>query len=131
MPCLFKSRKQNYGIKSIIQVLHMTWEPLTSEEQFIAILDQSVSQPVIIFKHSTRCSISAMAKRSFEFGWPLEVNIPVYLLDLITYRSVSNLIAAKLSVVHQSPQVLLIKNGKCIYNASHEDINAAYLSSLV
>lgn len=109
----------------------MTWEPLTSEEQFIAILDQSVSQPVIIFKHSTRCSISAMAKRSFEFGWPLEVNIPVYLLDLITYRSVSNLIAAKLSVVHQSPQVLLIKNGKCIYNASHEDINAAYLSSLV
>jgi bacillithiol system protein YtxJ len=61
----------------------------------------------------------------------LQANAEVYLLDLIAYRSVSNLIADKLSVVHQSPQALLLKDGKCIYNASHADINAAYISSLV
>jgi bacillithiol system protein YtxJ len=72
-----------------------------------------------------------MAKRTFEMTWPSSANAEVYLLDLITYRSVSNLIAERLSVIHQSPQALLIKDGKCIYYASHEDINASYISTLV
>ena len=109
----------------------MQWIALTAKEKFASLLEQSKINPVLIFKHSTRCSVSAMAKRSFEQAWPTSANAEVYLLDLIAYRSVSNLIADKLSVVHQSPQALLLKDGKCIYNASHEDINAAYISSLV
>ncbi len=109
----------------------MQWLALSSEEKFASLLEQSKINPVLIFKHSTRCSVSAMAKRSFELAWPTSSSTEVYLLDLISFRSVSNLIADKLSVVHQSPQALLIKDGKCIYNASHEDINAAYISSLV
>jgi bacillithiol system protein YtxJ len=109
----------------------MQWTALTSEEKFASLLEQSNIKPILIFKHSTRCSISAMAKRAFEFAWPSTTNTEVYFLDLIAYRSVSNLIAEKLSVVHQSPQVLLIKDGKCIYNASHEDLNASYISTLV
>lgn len=109
----------------------MQWLALSSEEKFASLLEQSKINPVLIFKHSTRCSVSAMAKRSFELAWTSPANVEVYLLDLIAYRSVSNMIAEKLSVVHQSPQALLIKDGKSIYNASHEDINAAYISSLV
>ena len=69
----------------------MQWIALTTEEKFASLLEQSKINPVLIFKHSTRCSVSAMAKRSFEQAWPTSANAEVYLLDLIAYRSVSNL----------------------------------------
>lgn len=99
----------------------MEWKTLDNEEQLNVIIEQSNSSPVIIFKHSTRCSISAMAKsRLYKEQTP--ENITFYYLDLIAYRSLSNKIADVFSVVHESPQVLLIKNGECVYEESHNGI---------
>lgn len=91
--------------------------------------DLSFQKPVLFFKHSTRCSISSMAKDRFERGWIYseEEIIPVY-LDLISYREISNRMADMYGVVHQSPQVLLIKKGECVHSASHNSIDAGRLS---
>jgi bacillithiol system protein YtxJ len=102
----------------------MTWEQLTEEAQLEAIIKQSQKEPVVIFKHSTRCSISAMAKNRLERVETPE-NVVFYYLDLIRYRSVSNKIAEMFQVWHESPQVLLIRNGECIYDESHGGIDMA------
>jgi bacillithiol system protein YtxJ len=110
--------------------------PLTDFEQLTDIINQSKSEeikPFFIFKHSTRCSISAMALSRIERGWQAKLpDQPVYYLDLITYRSLSDQIARQFNVQHESPQLLMIKNGQCVYYASHNAIhpedaaNAAY-----
>ena len=79
--------------------------------------------PIIIFKHSPRCSISNMAKSRLERNWPSHVNIPIYLIDVLLQRNISNFIAEKFNVTHQSPQILVINNGNCIYNESHNGIS--------
>lgn len=79
----------------------------------------------IIFKHSTRCSISLMAKKKFELDWDsLPANIPIYFLDLLKFRDLSNSIATIFKVHHESPQLLLIKDGACIFESSHSEISA-------
>ncbi|MFN0290791.1 bacillithiol system redox-active protein YtxJ [Pedobacter helvus] len=86
----------------------------------------------LIFKHSTRCSISLMAKRSFERDWevvPAEVNC--YFLDLINHRDISAYIAETFQVHHESPQLLLIKDGECILDASHSDISADEVAEVI
>ncbi|MDQ3290391.1 MAG: bacillithiol system redox-active protein YtxJ, partial [Bacteroidota bacterium] len=93
----------------------MKWNALTSGEQLESIKAESEQQPVIIFKHSTSCSISATAKSRLERQWDdagLE-NVKPYYLDLLSYRSVSNQIASTFDVRHESPQLLLIRNGEC------------------
>lgn len=84
--------------------------------------EQSKLQPVVIFKHSTRCSISSMAKHRLEREAPAE-NVAFYFLDLLQHRSLSNKIAEDYSIHHESPQVLIIRNGECIYEDSHNGIN--------
>jgi len=86
------------------------------------IKEQSKQQPVVIFKHSTRCSISSMAKNRLERETPTG-NVLFYYLDLIRYRPVSNKIVEDFQVHHESPQVLLIKSGECIYEESHNGIS--------
>jgi bacillithiol system protein YtxJ len=86
----------------------------------------------LIFKHSTRCPVSAMAKRRFEMDWdviPSEVSL--HFLDLIAYRPVSAHIAETFQVHHESPQILLIKNGDCILDASHGDISADEVAEVI
>lgn len=100
----------------------MNWVPLTEESQLGQILEQSRQQPVVIFKHSTRCSISSMAKSRLEREKPAG-NILFYYLDLIRYRPISNKIAEDFHVPHESPQVLVIKNGECTYEESHNGID--------
>lgn len=100
----------------------MNWIDLTSEEQLAQINEQSNTQPVVIFKHSTRCSISNMAKGRLERETAPD-NVPFYYLDLIRFRNVSNKIAEDYSVHHESPQVLVIKNGECTYDESHNGIS--------
>lgn len=100
----------------------MNWTLLESAEQ----LDELKKKPgsSIIFKHSTRCSISMMAKRRFELEWDeLPKDVSLYFLDLIKYRDLSNKIAADFHVHHESPQMLLIKNGECILDQSHGAIS--------
>jgi bacillithiol system protein YtxJ len=108
----------------------LNWLHLTSEKEFNDFLLESEEKPVAFFKHSTRCSISSMAKDRLENTWNLEEVVPVY-LDLIAYRDVSNLMAQKLNVPHESPQLLLVKNGKCIYHASHSDIRTESLKNYI
>jgi bacillithiol system protein YtxJ len=101
----------------------MNWIPLENIGQLDAI--KSATGHSILFKHSTRCSISLMAKRKFEFEWDaLPAETPIYFLDLIKHRDVSNAIADVFQVHHESPQLLLIKDGECIYETSHSDISA-------
>lgn len=96
------------------------WIQLTELSQLEEIKNNEV--PSIIFKHSTRCSISGIALRTFENSFDIE-GVKVYFLDLISFRSISNEIADKFDVFHQSPQALVIKNGTSIYDASHGDID--------
>lgn len=100
----------------------MNWIALTDEEQLEIIKQESEKQPIAIFKHSTRCSISSMAKMRLERAETPQ-NISFYYLDLIRYRSLSNKIADLFKVHHESPQVLLIKNGECVYDESHNGID--------
>lgn len=96
----------------------MNWESLSSEQQF---LDLLAHQPLFaVFKHSTRCSVSSMAKNRVERHW--DFDFPIYYLDLLQYRSVSNLIASKSNIEHQSPQLIVFREGKAIYDASHNGI---------
>jgi bacillithiol system protein YtxJ len=100
----------------------MDWISLTSSAQLADIIEKSKHQPQLIFKHSTRCSISSMAKNRLERTTPPE-NIEFYYLDLISYRELSTKIAEDFDVFHESPQVILIKNGECSYDESHSGIN--------
>lgn len=109
----------------------INWIPLTDLGQLNEIMELSHQQPVAIFKHSTRCSISRMALKQFENEFDLEGVVAPYFLDLISYRDVSNEIANRFQVVHQSPQLLLIKEGKSVYDASHSDIDAEELKGRV
>jgi bacillithiol system protein YtxJ len=94
-------------------------------EQFDEIDEVSQTKPVVLFKHSTRCSISRMALKQFdaEFNYP-EEKIDWYLLDLLNHRDLSNEIASRYNVMHQSPQIIVIRNGKAVFNASHDSISA-------
>lgn len=102
----------------------MKWKVLSDLSQLEMLVNESATIPVLIFKHSTRCSISDAALSRLERNWneDAEKAMKPYYLDLIAYRSISNEVAQRFGVEHQSPQVLIIKDGKCIYSASHFDI---------
>ncbi len=102
----------------------LQWNILSDLGQLNEIINLSHDKPVVIFKHSTRCSVSRMALKQFENEFDFQDEVTPYFLDLIAFRDVSNEIANRFDVVHQSPQIILIKEGKAIYNASHSDIDA-------
>lgn len=103
----------------------MDWINLNSVEQLNEINEKSSEKTQIIFKHSTRCSVSSFAKRilTSEYSDEVKQEADVYYLDLIAFREVSNEIVAKFNVMHESPQILVIKNGVCTFNASHSDVS--------
>ena len=104
----------------------MKWLPIESLADLNKAVEDSnmeTTKAILIFKHSTRCAISSTAKFRFESFWKNDINFPAYYLDLIKYRELSNQIAIDFNVWHESPQVLVIKNGKCIFNASHLSIS--------
>ena len=99
----------------------MNWITLNTIEQLNLIKEASFSKPQVIFKHSTTCSISKMAFSRFERA-EAPNTIDFYYLDLLNYRPISSEIADLFHVYHESPQVLLIKNGECTYDESHYGI---------
>ncbi len=102
----------------------MNWSKLEKIDVLEQIKTESIEKPILIFKHSTTCSISATALNRLERKWnpaKLPKLVPYY-LDLLRYRDISNQIAHVFGVEHQSPQILLIANGKCVYHTSHLDI---------
>lgn len=117
-------KKENTDKSSYIH-----WIALTSYEQLEEIKKQSDSEAVLIFKHSTRCGISSMVKRQFEGLFAEEhQSLKVYYLDLLNYRSISNEIATVFQIVHQSPQLIVIRNKNVVFNASHYDITEVNLT---
>jgi len=109
----------------------INWNELTDLVQLDEIIAISNEKPVAIFKHSTKCSVSRMALKQFENEFNSPDKITPYFLDLIAHRDISNEIANRFGVTHQSPQLILIKNGKAIYNVSHSDIDAESLNAKV
>jgi bacillithiol system protein YtxJ len=103
------------------------WIPLTFVGQLDEIVAFSEQKPVVIFKHSTRCSISRFSLKQFEREFDFEVD--AYFLDLLEHRDISNEIATRFNVYHQSPQLLLIKDGKSVYDVSHDAIDATELKA--
>ena len=110
---------------------NVNWIPLQLMGQLDEIIALSKEKPVLIFKHSTRCSISRFALKQFENEFDLQNQIDAYFLDLLEFRAVSNEIASRFGIMHQSPQLLLIKDGKVLYDASHSDIQANELKKYI
>ncbi len=103
----------------------MNWNTLTSPEQIEEIKKLSEQKPVLIFKHSTRCSISSMSLDRLLRKWQDSDGdkLEPFYLDLIAYRDISDLVAREFGVFHQSPQAIIIKNGEAIYDSSHFNIS--------
>lgn len=108
----------------------MNWIQLTTLDQLQEI--KAATGYSAIFKHSTRCSISMMARKRFEIDWSaIPEGTPLFFLDLIAYREVSNAVAEIFQVHHESPQLLLIKDGECIYETSHGEISAEEMAEQI
>jgi bacillithiol system protein YtxJ len=100
----------------------MKWIHLTDEVQLKHIIETSKEKAQVIFKHSSRCSISSVAlQRLQKANQPGGVDF--YFLDLIKYRSISRQVEELFKVRHESPQALVIKNGQCVFNESHLSID--------
>lgn len=111
---------------------NIVWNELTQLKQLDEIVEESAEISVVIFKHSTRCSISRMALKTFEREYVIEEGkAKPYFLDLLEHRDISNEIASRFDVQHQSPQLILIKNGKAVYNTSHSDIDAGIVKDRI
>ncbi|MCU0428875.1 MAG: bacillithiol system redox-active protein YtxJ [Cytophagaceae bacterium] len=111
----------------------MDWIELTEESTLEKIKQDSAAKTVVIYKHSTRCSISGAALDRLERKWSAEdfKQVDAYYLDLLAYRSISNKIATMFYVEHQSPQVLVIRQGRCVYHQSHFDIQYQELKEVL
>jgi bacillithiol system protein YtxJ len=109
----------------------LTWQSIQSDADLDLALQRSHEKPVVIFKHSTRCPVSSMALRLFEHEWSYGPDqVEPFFLDLIAFRPISNRIAQELAVDHESPQLIVVKNGRAIYDRSHNAISAGALSEL-
>lgn len=110
----------------------MNWIALNEESQLIKLISNSSNKPSLIFKHSTRCGISRMALKSFEKEYSIDQSeVDIYFLDLLNYRDLSNEIADRLKIQHQSPQVLVLKNETVVYSDSHYSINANTIKEIL
>lgn len=110
----------------------VNWTSLASIAEVEDVIEQSQLVPCLIFKHSTRCSISSFAKSRLERDWGFtEEQLPAFYLDLISNRDVSNFVSAHFGVDHESPQVLMIHKGHCVYDTSHLDISVEQLQNQI
>lgn len=106
------------------------WIALTSEADLNKIIENSDHKPQIIFKDSTTCGISAHAKERLQEGYlPIEGKADFHYLDLLSWRPISNLVAQTLGVMHQSPQIIVLKDKKVVYTSSHHAINPAVIAT--
>lgn len=113
----------NKSVKKEEQKSFINWIPLTSLAQLKQIKEQSKKEPIAIFKHSTRCGISSMVIKRFVSNFDEDLkDFKVYYLDLLSYRDLSKEVGYEFQVLHQSPQLLVVKNKEVIAHASHYDI---------
>lgn len=108
------------------------WIPLTTVEQLMTVAGTTDEKPILLFKHSTRCGISAMAKNNLERNWSSgDEFCDSYYLDLLAHRDVSDKIAEITGIQHQSPQAIVIRGKEIIYDESHSAINARRIESVL
>lgn len=108
----------------------LPWKNLTEEAQLDALVNESHQRPVFIFKHSTRCGISSMVLSRFESELEPTDDYGMYYLDLLAFRSLSDKVAERFQVWHQSPQLIVLKNGEVVHHSSHNSISASVLQPL-
>jgi len=114
------------------EVKQLPWKKLTSVDQLDSIVEESKVTPVAIFKYSTRCGISSIVMRQFERAYDLDMDqMKLYYLDLLAFRNVSDEVSINFQVMHQSPQLIVIKNGITVAHASHHGIRASELRNFI
>ena len=110
----------------------LPWIPLNTTAQLSYINEKSKSKTQIVFKHSTRCGISRMVMKQFVASYTLtDKEADLYYLDLLSYREISNEVGYAFQVFHESPQILIIKNGVVVAHASHGGVNAIELPEYI
>lgn len=121
-----------FGTRSSNEERSLPWIALDKLTQLDEIIKNSYQKPQLLFKHSTRCGISSMVLRQFESNYPfIDNEVDLFYLDLLSYRAISNEIAIRFGVYHESPQLLIVKNGQVIKHASHGTINDLDLMDLL
>lgn len=126
--------KNIFGNKTSKEVeeTYLNWTPLISVDEINTIKEISKRQAILIFKHSTRCGISRVVIKKFESLFNEEnKQLKVYYLDLLNFREVSSKLSEVFQVTHQSPQLLVIKNGISINDESHYEIIKVNLSKYI
>lgn len=112
--------------------INESWKILEDEQQIDDIIRASHEKPVAIFKHSIRCGISSMAKYQLEENWDISgEELDFYYLDLINHRSVSNMVAEVFNIIHQSPQIIVVKAGRVVFSTTHHKINKTALRNAI
>lgn len=120
-----------FSIKSKQEKKEFPWIELTTSDQLKEAIENSTVCPILLFKHSTRCSISSMAKSRFENNWTQKEICNLYCLDLLTFSSISNEIADLTGIEHHSPQVIVIKNKQVIYEETYTSIDAKKIEKIL
>ena len=123
--------KKLFGSKEPKEEKVLPWIPLTTLGQLNSISEKSKLKTQLIFKHSTRCGISRMVMSQFSELYNTDANAELYYLDLLNYREVSNEVGYQFQVLHQSPQLLVIKNEVAVAHASHGGIIDMNLNTLI
>ena len=110
----------------------LPWIEMNSSEDLSKAINESQQETVAIFKHSTRCGVSRMILKMFESDLKkLDFeNTKFYFLDLIAHREVSNEIADKLNVRHESPQLIVLRNNEVVHHSSHQSISAGKIKEV-
>lgn len=108
------------------------WKTIESDEALMSLIEVTNEKPVLFFKHSTRCSISTMAKHRFEQEWDNNnSSVELCFIDLLRFRSVSNLLTELSGVQHQSPQVIVLFAGEVLYEGSHSGIQTREIRKML
>jgi bacillithiol system protein YtxJ len=110
----------------------LNWNDLNELDQLDILIEESEKKAILIFKHSTRCGISRMVLNGFERDFDtLDDKVKLYYLDILNYRDLSNEISSRFGIWHESPQLLIFRNGKVVYHASHGQIDAKNVEKFI
>ena len=113
-------------------LVKVNWVPLNDLDVIEEAIALSYEKPVVLFKHSTRCSISRFALKQFENEYDLsKEQIEPFFLDLLNHRDISNEIATRFNIEHQSPQMIVLKGGVAVFSSTHSDIEAGILKKFI
>lgn len=114
------------------EIVEVPWHMLNQIDQLDVLIEESKDRPVAIFKHSTRCGVSRSVLKMFEKNYRLqEDKMKLYFMDILTNRDISNEIATRFQIPHESPQMIVIRDGKAVHHDSHHSIDAEHLERFV